>query len=161
MKTKKTLKKSEGNSAKSIEGKLICVIRISGQVGLNRDVKETLHRLRIRRKYSCVVLKPTKVQAGMIAKVRDFIAFGEIKKETLSKLIEARGQPIDKSKKIDSKKASEGIESEKSYEDFNLRPFFRLHPPRKGIASKIHFGKGKGVLGYNGEKINDLVERML
>ncbi|KKL95423.1 hypothetical protein LCGC14_1854700, partial [marine sediment metagenome] len=41
----------------------------------------------------------------------------------------------------------------------NLKPFFRLHPPRKGIKSKLHFPKG--VLGDNKEKINDLVLRML
>jgi len=36
-----------------------------------------------------------------------------------------------------------------------------LHPPRKGIESKKHFGVGKGVLGDNKEKINELLERML
>ncbi len=39
--------------------------------------------------------------------------------------------------------------------------FFRLHPPRRGIESKKHFGVGKGVLGDNGEKINELLVRML
>jgi large subunit ribosomal protein L30 len=46
-------------------------------------------------------------------------------------------------------------------QDGKLKPFFRLHPPRKGIESKKHFGVGKGVLGNNGDGINDLVLRML
>ena len=39
--------------------------------------------------------------------------------------------------------------------------FFRLHPPRKGIDSKKGFGVGKGVLGNHGDKINELIGRML
>jgi len=43
--------------------------------------------------------------------------------------------------------------------DGELKPFFRLHPPRGGLKnSKEPFPKG--VLGYNKE-INELVERML
>jgi glycosyltransferase involved in cell wall biosynthesis len=47
------------------------------------------------------------------------------------------------------------------YEELNLKPFFSLHPPRKGINSKKHFGVKKGVLGDNKEQINDLIKRML
>jgi len=113
---------------------MIVAIRISGQVGLNKDVDETLYRLRLRRKYSCIVLeKPNESQIGMIKRLRDFIAFGEINEETYNKLKEARGK--------------EG------------KKFFRLHPPRKGIKSKFHFPKG--VLGDNKDKINDLILRML
>ncbi len=141
---------------------MIAVIRIRGRVGLKREIAETLDRLRLRKKYSCVVLpNPSKEKIGMIRKLRDFVAFGNISKETLQKLIEARGQPVEKSKKIDAKKAAEEIEKGKSYEELNLKPFFRLHPPRKGIESKKHFGVGKGVLGDNKEKINELIERML
>jgi large subunit ribosomal protein L30 len=118
----------------------IAVIRIKGKVGLNRDIEETLYRLRIRKKYSCVVLKGTKEEMGMIEKLRDFVAYGEIKDDVYKELVKQRG-----------KKGSEG----------KLKPFFRLHPPRGGIESKKHFGVGKGVLGNHGEKINELILRML
>ena len=115
---------------------MIAIIRISGQTGISKEIKETLHRLRIRRKYACIVIdKPNEVQLGMIKKVRDFVAFGEITKETYEKLKNARGK--------------------------NGKEFFRLHPPRKGIEAKKHFGVGKGVLGNNKEAINKLIERML
>ena len=119
----------------------IAIIRIVGQVGINIKIKETLDRLRIKKKYSCVVLEnPNNSQLEMVKFVSDFVAFGEINDETYKKLKEARG------KKVAGK----------------LKPFFRLHPPRKGIDSKKHFGETrKGVLGNNKEKINDLVERML
>ncbi|MEK6741793.1 MAG: uL30 family ribosomal protein [Nanoarchaeota archaeon] len=139
---------------------MICIIRIRGEVNMDGNVKETLHRLRLRKKYTCIVLNPNKEQAGMISKVKNLVAFGEISKETFEKLIEKRGQPIDKKKKkVDAKKVVEELESGKKYEDLNLKPFFRLHPARGGINTKIHFPKG--VLGNHGDKINKLVEKML
>ena len=115
---------------------MITVIRIRGQVGLNKKIVETFNRLKLRKKYSCIVIeKPTKEQMGMVKKLRNFVAYGEIDDETYKKLVEARGGKIEN--------------------------FFRLHPPRKGIESKKHFGVGKGVLGDNKEKINDLIRRML
>jgi len=120
---------------------MICIIRIKGQVGIRKDIVETLNRIRLRRKYSCVVFdKPTEIQLGMIKKLRDFIAYGEISEEVYKELVKKRG-----------------IKGEGG----KLKPFFRLHPPRKGIESKKHFGVGKGVLGDNGDKINELVLRML
>ena len=76
----------------------------------------------------------------MLKKVKDFVAYGEITEATYKELKDKRGvkDPNNKGK---------------------LKPFFRLHPPRKGIKSKVHFPKG--ILGNNGDKINDLVERML
>jgi hypothetical protein len=63
-------------------------------------------------------------------------------------------------KKIDAEKIVAGLEK-KTLSELGLKPFFRLHPPVKGIDSKIHFGRKKGVLGDNKDKINDLVRRML
>ncbi len=117
--------------------KLMVIIRISGMVKVNKLIEDTLYRMRLRRKYSCVVVKPTKDILGMLEKVRHYVSYGEINKETYEKLVKARG------KKIDGK----------------LKPFFRLHPPRGGIVSKRQYTRG-GVLGPNKE-INELVERML
>ena len=138
---------------------MICIIRIKGTVGLEKGVVETLNRLRLRKKYSCVIIDPKKEDLGMIKKVANFVAFGKIKKDVFEELIEKRGQIIDKTKKIDSKKIADELLKGKKYEELNLKPFFRLHPPRKGIKSKLHFPKG--VLGDNKEKINDLILRML
>lgn len=118
----------------------IAVIRIKGMVGIGKEVEETLFRLRLRRKYACVVLESSPELKGKLKKIRDFVAFGEITPETEKELIAKRGQ-----------KDSEG----------KLKPFFRLHPPRGGIESKKHFGVDKGVLGDNKDSINKLVMRML
>ena len=112
----------------------IVVIRITGEVGLRKDIVETFNRLKLRKKYSCVVFEnPTKEQLGMVNKVRDFVAFGDITDSTYKKLVEKRKTKI--------------------------KDFFRLHPPRGGIKTKLHFPKG--VLGNHKEKINKLIERML
>ena len=93
-------------------------------------------------------------------KVESFLAFGEIDKKTLEELIEKRGQAIDKQKKVDVKKALEEMEKAMALEKANLKPFFRLHPPRGGAKTKFHFAEG-GILGNHREKINLLVRKML
>lgn len=112
---------------------MICVIRIHGRVGLDKKIINTLNRLRLRKKYSCVVLEPTKENMGMVRRAENQVAYGELKEDTYKKLVEKRKTKI--------------------------KNFFRLHPPRGGIKTKLHFPKG--VLGNNKDKINDLVLRML
>jgi len=117
---------------------MIALIRIKGQVGLKSSVKETLSRLRLRRKYSCVILEKSNAsQIGMVKSMRNFIAYGDISKETYKELVEARG-----------KKDKEG----------KLKPFFRLHPARGGMKTKLHYPLG--VLGENKE-MDKLIRRML
>lgn len=117
---------------------MIAIIRIRGQINLEEKQKETLSRLRLRKKYSCVVLEnPNEAQMGMIKKSRNFISYGEISEETHKKLLSARGE-----------KDKEG----------NLKPFFRLHPPRGGANTKLHYPKG--ILGEN-KKMDELILRML
>ena len=120
-----------------ISDKKIAIIRISGMVKVSRDIENTLYKLRLRRKYSCVVINLNESLKGMLDKVKFYVAYGEIDKETYDKLVKARG------KKVNGK----------------LKPFFRLHPPRKGIKSKLQYPKG--VLGNNKKDINKLIERML
>ncbi len=117
---------------------MIAIVRIRGQVNIRKEITETLNRLGLKRKYSCVIIeKPNAVETGMLEKIKDFVAFGEINSETHKKLVEARGK-FSKSKN-----------------------HFRLHPPRGGIDAKKHYGVGKGVLGNNKNDINKLIERML
>ncbi len=138
---------------------MITLIRIKGMTATNHDIAETLHRLRLRRKYACVVIaKPTPEQLGMIKKVQNWIALGKISEKTLSELIEKRGKPIDTKKPI-AKDASEKIAKGAEFTSVNLKPFFRLHPPRGGIDSKLHFPRG--VLGNHEDKISELIARML
>ena len=138
---------------------MIIAIRISGLVEVDSKINDALSRMRLRRKYSAVLLKETPENMKLLQKVRNFIAYGDIDEETLSMLIEKRGKPTN-NKKIDVKFVVEQLKK-KDLSDLDVKPFFRLHPPKGGIDSKLHFSVGKGVLGDNKGKINDLVRRML
>jgi large subunit ribosomal protein L30 len=152
---KKKVEKKEGN-------KFLAIIRIVGQVGLERNLVETLDRLRIRKKYACVVLvNPNENSLGMVSKVYDLVSFGEIDEKTFVELLKARGKLIDKSKKVNFDEIPKKLIEGKNYSELNVKPFFRLHPPRGGIDTKKHFGVKKGVLGNAGENIDKLLRRML
>ena len=144
-------------------GKLLVVIRISGMVKVRDKVSETLDRLKLRRKYSCVLIDGNDENLkGMLKKVKFYVAYGEISKETLEKLIKERGERVEGRKKkieVKEKEVAEGLMKGKKLKDYKLKEFFRLHPPRKGIDSKLQYPKG--VLGNNKDKINDLIGRML
>jgi len=141
---------------------MILAIRIKGMVGNNRKIEDTFARLHLKRKYACTIVREKPEILGMIRKLENCIAYGKIDKELLKELVEKRGELIDKTQKTDKIKMVEEFltgRTEKSWRDLNIKPFFRLHPPRKGIKSKKHFPKG--VLGNNKEKINELLRRML
>jgi len=139
---------------------MMAVIRIKGQVKIRAKIEETLFRLGLRKKFSCILInEKNKVQTGMLNKIRDFVAFGEIDKGTLIRLIENRAQPIG-NKKINAEKTASEILSGKKLQDLGIKPFFRLHPPRGGLkSSKEKFPKG--VLGNHKQEINKLIEKML
>ena len=136
---------------------MIIVVRISGLVEMPPAAQESLYRLRLRRKYSATLIKPTRDNLILLGKLRNFVAYGDINKETLKLLIDKRAKSLD-NKKVDSAFIMENLEK-KNLQSLGIKPIFRLHPPRHGIDSKIHFPKG--VLGDNKEKINELIRRML
>jgi len=141
---------------------MIVIIRIAGMVNMKKDVESTFSRLFLKRKYSCTIIEETDVTKGMLQKIRNFVAYGEIDEKTLNELIEKRGEAISingKKEKIDVKKTAEYILKNKTMKGSGIKPFFRLHPARGGIDTKNHFPKG--VLANHKEKINELIRRML
>ena len=157
---------------KMSENKL-AVVLIRGFVNLSPDVKKTLDLLRLRKKHACVVLNDTAENRGMLQKVKDYTTFGVVDEAFFQEILEKRGEVvgqtlISKSEtKVDCKKiASEffagKLQLREFVEKYNVKPYFRLHPPiggfeRKGI--KMPFTKG-GVLGQRNEKISELIAKM-
>ncbi|MBT4539659.1 50S ribosomal protein L30 [Candidatus Woesearchaeota archaeon] len=138
----------------------VAVVLVRGRVGLQYKVKDTLDLLRLRRKNFCVVLESNSVNLGMINKVKDFVTWGEITDETFKQLVSAKaeewqGRTQDRKKKYSYKTLE--------VEGKHYKPYFRLNPPRKGFGRKgIKMGfKAGGALGNRGEKMNDLIERMI
>ena len=112
----------------------IAIIQIRGLVGAKQEVKDTMKMLNLQKKNSCVIVENTPAYKGMIQKVRDYVTYGEISEETI--------------------KAMTPRKKEKQY---------ALNPPRggferKGIKKLFKYG---GALGERGEKINELIKRMI
>ncbi len=143
----------------------IILVRIRGLVDVSVDIEKTLNLLRLRKKFSCVVVDETKEILGMIKKVQHYIAYGKVNEEVLKLLIMKRGRlPGDKPIVVGGKELDAMIkefsESKKTLKEMGLKPFFRLHPPRKGLKKSIKLLWPKGVLGNN-PKINEMVREML
>lgn len=145
------------------ETSLIAAIRIHGMVQVRRDIAEALYRLRLRKKYACVLVNNNdKTMMGMLKKARFFVAYGEIDKDVLTQLIKTRGKSLQGNRKkisVDAEEVVGGLLHGKKLSDFGLKPFFRLHPPRRGINSKLQYPRG--ALGNHKKNINKLLERMM
>lgn len=155
--------------------KRIAVIRVRGKVHVRKEIEDTLKKLKLTRPNHCVVVDSRNSYVGMIKKVKDYVTYGEISQETMEKLIRERGL-IKGNKKINddylkkNKKFKSIKEFTKAFMEFkaelkeiSLKGVFRLEPPKKGYERKgikKPFSKG-GALGYRGEEINSLIERML
>ena len=168
-KIKNHAKKTEDKSKTNLDSvKLIAAIRIAGEVKKKTNIVETLDRLRLRRKYACTLINfNNKSLMGMLNEVKYYIAFGEIDKNTLIHLLKARAEKIKESgkiikikeEKINAEEIADKLMNGKKLIELGFKPFFRLHPPRKGIKSKLQYPKG--VLGNNKNDINKLIMRML
>ena len=161
----KTKKSKEETKEKTItKNSLLAVVRISGLVKVREEIENTLGRMRLRKKYTYVLMDASdKNMIGMLKKVRYYVAYGEIDEPTLILLIKNRARVNKNNKghekvKIDEEMAKELMKG-KELKELGLKPFFRLHPPRKGIDSKSQYPKG--VLGDNKKDINKLVGRMI
>jgi large subunit ribosomal protein L30 len=149
-------------------------IRVRGIVNIKPDIKKTLQLLNLTRVNHCVLLEEKASIKGMLQVAKDYITWGEIEKDALTKLMTSRGK-LEGNKELTVSylkdatsynsidKLSQAILDNKfKYKDIpNIKPIFRLSPPKKGYEGiKKPFVK-KGALGYRGKEINKLIERML
>jgi len=140
---------------------IYAVVLIRGLVGAPQPIIDTLKMLNLTRKNHCSLVK--KENEGMLKKVKDYVAYGEIDRELFKKMLKKWGRVgrkrLDESFDIE-KITQEIFENNKKLRDFGINPYLRLHPTRKGYKStKRHYPKGS--LGYHGENINKLLERMI
>ena len=150
------------------------VIRVRGTVNVRHDIKKTLQMLRLHRVNHCVIVEENETFKGMLQKVKDYITWGELDKDTLVELIKKRGRligdrPVDdeyiKSStpyKSVEEFAEAIIDGKIRYRDLpDIKPVFRLSPPRKGYEGIKRAYSVGGALGYRGKDINDLIKRMM
>lgn len=150
---------------------LYAVVRLRGQVDVNRKIKDTLAMLRLHRKNHCVVIPANNSYKGMLQIVKDYVAYGEIDAETLALILRKRGRLVGNKKLTDEyvkektgynsidEFAKAVVEGKANLKDLDIKPVFRLHPPRGGLKS-IKWQYKRGDLGYHGKNINKLLYKM-
>jgi len=149
-------------------------IRVRGIINIKPDIKKTLELLNLTRANHCVILTEDKSTKGMLQVAKDYITWGEVNKETLTKLIKERGKLEGDKELTDSHlknttsyttidKLSDAIINNKfKYKEIpNIKPIFRLSPPKKGYEGVKRSFVNKGALGYRGKEINKLIDRMI
>lgn len=113
---------------------MIAAIRISGQCNLKESVINTFKRLKMEKKYTCILIEKTDVvRLGMIKSLKDYLIYGEVSDELANELKAKR----DKGKGV-----------------------FFLHPAVGGLKKSSKLAYPKGILGKNKE-IGKLLERMI
>lgn len=150
------------------------VIRIRGHAGVNKDIEDTMQMLHLTRINHCVVLPQTDIIRGMLYKMKDYVTWGEVSAETLARMIKFKGALaggglvddayIKERSKFTSiiSLAKAVVKDEFQYAKLEgAKPLFRLAPPRKGYEGNKKSFRDGGALGYRGDKINDLIARML
>ncbi|MAG60631.1 50S ribosomal protein L30 [archaeon] len=140
--------------------KYIAVVQVRGLAGVRAKVKDTLRMLGLTRVNQCVLVENNPSLTGMLVKVKDYTTYGPVKMDMVKKLVAARGLEY-QGRLQDSK--SKYTYSTFEYEGKKYKKCFRLNPPRKGFGRagiKKGFTVG-GTLGNRGEKITELIERMM
>lgn len=153
---------------------VFAAVRVRGIVNVKPDIKRTLQLLRLTRVNHCVLLEENASIKGMLQIAKDYITWGEIDKAILSELIGSRGKlEGDKDLTEDYIKSATSynnleklsqaiIDNKFKYKDIpNVKPIFRLSPPKKGYEGIKKSFVNKGALGYRRKEINKLLERMI
>ena len=156
---------------------LYFAVRIRGAPGMKRKIQDTLKMLRMHKVNHGVLLWGEKSATGMLAKCKDYIAFGEIEERTLVRLLRVRGRIEGNTPLTDEhvknltkygnikELAKALLTGEIKYREkdiYKIKPVFRMHPPQKGFRGSIkkHYNEG-GTLGYVENYINELVQKMI
>ena len=157
MVTNTVSKKMKAKEPKPVE--TLCVIRIRGAHGMNRKIMNTLHLLNLNKVNNATILRTNPSIRGMIQKVKDYVAFGPVSAESITNLLKKRALLMGQKPLTDdhvrfatvyesigdlAKAIKDG--KIKLQEVKDLKPMFRLHPPRGGFPGSIKklFKEGAG-----------------
>jgi large subunit ribosomal protein L30 len=159
---------------KADERKCLAVVKVRGTISAQREARETLDMLRLDKTNNAVLIDTRPSYKGMLNRVQNYVTWGEVSKETVALLLKKRGRLAGGKKLTDESVDKLGYKSIDALADAiasckaefqklpNVQPVFKLSPPSKGFKGKTKksFSSG-GEAGYRGEKINELVKRMV
>ena len=153
--------------------KCLTVIRVRGASDVFHEIKDTLKMLHLSRICHATLVDDRPSYIGMLRKARNYVTWGEVSLENIVLLLKKRGRVVGNRKLTGEYVKEIGYGSLEDLAEAiyvgkvefgrlpNVKPVFRLHPPKKGFKGKVKrsFAAG-GVTGYRGEAINDLIKRM-
>jgi len=110
----------------------------------------------------------------MLQTAKDVITWGEVSQDTVQQLLAKRGRLTGGRRITEDDLKKLGFTSFEAMAEAlcslkirlkdlpSVKPVFRLHPPRKGFKRSVKraYAEG-GEVGYRGERINELILRML
>ena len=96
------------------EGKCLAVIRVRGRSDISQDIKETLMMLHLTRSCHATLIDDRPSYLGMLRKARNYLAWGEVSKESIKLLLEKRGRLVGNKKLTEeyAKKTGQGTLSD-------------------------------------------------
>ena len=150
------------------------LVQLRGEVNVEQDILDTLEMLNLNRVNHATLVPETPTYDGMVAKVNDFVAYGQPSQETVELLIRQRAEPAEGDAEIDDEWVGENtdyddvsslagalLSEETTLQEQGISPTLRLHPPRGGHDGIKHPVKEGGELGrHETEEIDDLLEAM-
>ena len=152
---------------------LILVLNIHGAINSSSGVRKAMTEMKVARRFSASVVSDDPVTVGALKLCKDYVAWTDVDKETLSMLLEKRGM-VSTTKRLDAPalkalgfKDHSGM-ADKMMKDGTrmsaiegLTPYFRLAPPKGGFKTTLRrqFSE-KGVLGMN-PRLGEIIRRMV
>ena len=154
----------------------LIAIRLDGTPTVRHPEELTLNTLRMKTRYSAVLLRDNPSVSGMLQRIKDHITWAEAKKEDIELLLSSRAStaeglglaPEFVKKNSGLAGVSELVAALYSgkvtlvkLREMGIAPYFRLHPPRGGFprSSKRPFTES-GELGFRKEGLYGLLTRM-
>jgi len=158
----------------SEEQKVYAIIRLRGTVNRNYNLEHTMKLLRLHKPNHCSIYPVNGPLEGMLKKAKDAVTWGEVNAETIEHLLRKRGELPGKGNRVTDDWISEHSDysnirafaeavasGEAKLTDIpDLQPVFRLNPPKKGFRSLKFSVQQNGDLGYRGDRIVSLINRM-
>lgn len=154
----------------------LIAVRLDGSPNVKPPEESTLNALRMRSRFSAVVLRDHPSVRGMLQRVKDHVTWAEAKKEDLQVLLSNRARTTeglgitDKFVKEKAKLGGLGELLSAFYSgkltlsklwEMGVKPVFHLHPPRGGFRkSSKRPVTDRGELGYRKDGLGDLLTKM-
>lgn len=155
---------------------IVALVRVRGSTHVKPHIVDALKTMGLTRKNHATLMIKDDSSKGVISKVNDYVAWGEVDAKTIESLIRSRGRisgvkPLTEEYVRENsgyngiadlaKAISEGKATLKDVK--GLKRVFRLNPPLKGFERggiKKPYTLG-GALGYRANKMNELISRMI